>query len=415
MAQSLFRAEAVQAKYGQQFGHRGIAPVVARSLASVTVVATAITVVLFLCYGYYTPRDTVRGHVIAQSGGVRVYASSDGVVESVLVVDGQVVEEGQRLLTLATARAARREQSAGEEIVASLQSELDALQANTRILSDQLDIRITQLENRLTHLYLRRPLIAHQLATAESTLKLANAELDRLSDPTVSQYVSATGKDIAARESLEQEQRLTQLLLLENDLSDEISTTELSIDDASLQQQAEYTSYVAEKARLHRKLTEAASQISQIIIASSSGRITGLDVRRGQTVSSRAPLLSIAPMNAVLAAELLVPGTSIAFVEQGAKVSMRMDSYPFQTYGMRHGRVESISSMAVLPGERSTPVQMSEPYYVVRVNLGESHGSDQPADLPLHVGMELSADILRRRKRLLLWILDPLSKSVPRV
>jgi membrane fusion protein len=415
VTQSLFRAEAVQAKYGQQFGHRGIAPVVGRSLASVTIVATAITVVLFLCYGYYTPRDTVRGHVIAKSGGVRVFSSSDGVVESVLVVDGQIVEDGQHLLTLATARAARREQSAGEEIVASLQSELDALHTNAQLLSDQLEIRITQLENRLANLYLRRPLIAQQLVTAETTLSLANAELDRLTDPAVSPYISATRKDAATRGSLEQEQGLTQLMLLQNDLFDRISTTDLSIDDAKLQRRSDHATYVAEKARLQRKLTEAASQISQIIVASSSGRITGLDVRRGQTVSSRVPLLSIAPINAVLAAELLVPGTSIAFVEQGAKVSMRMDSFPFQTHGMRRGRVESISSMAVLPAERRTPVRMTEPYYVVRVNLEEAREWDQPPDLPLHVGMRLSADILRRRQRLLFWLLDPLSKAMPRI
>ena len=100
MTQALFRAEAVQAKYGLQFGHRGVAPVVGRSLAVATIVAITITVVLFLCFGYYTPRDTVRGHVIAQSSGVRIYASSDGVVETVLVVDGQFVEDGQQLITI---------------------------------------------------------------------------------------------------------------------------------------------------------------------------------------------------------------------------------------------------------------------------------------------------------------------------
>ena len=82
----------------------------------------------------------------------------------------------------------------------------------------------------------------------------------------------------------------------------------------------------------------------------SSGLVANRLVEPGQAVQAGQPLVSLLPEGSVLQAQLLVPSRAIGFIEEGDRVLLRYQAYPYQKFGHHVGRVVRISRSALGPG-----------------------------------------------------------------
>lgn len=123
----------------------------------------------------------------------------------------------------------------------------------------------------------------------------------------------------------------------------------------------------------------------------------------GAVVQAAQPLMKLVPAGAALEAEAKVLNRDIGFLHTGQEVQVKLDAFPFTTYGAVPGRVAAISSDAV-PDERLGPV------YHVRVALDRQTLEVEGRPLRLSPGMTASVDIHTGRRRVIDYLLGPITK-----
>jgi membrane fusion protein len=112
------------------------------------------------------------------------------------------------------------------------------------------------------------------------------------------------------------------------------------------------------------------------------------------------------PADGALLAHLYAPSSAIGFIRAGQTVRLRYEAFPFQKFGHHEGRVLQVSRTPLPPGEVPASAR-DEPMYRITVALERqtvrAYGSEQP----LAAGMQLEADVLLERRRLIEWIFEP--------
>ena len=110
--------------------------------------------------------------------------------------------------------------------------------------------------------------------------------------------------------------------------------------------------------------------------------------------------------SAPLRAELMVPSSSIGFVERGQEVELAVDAFPYQQFGTVRGRILEIGQVSTSPGTSSGKMVMSD--FPVTVEIGRNEIMAFGRARPLRSGMGLTAHIVTARQTLWQWLFEPL-------
>jgi membrane fusion protein len=91
-------------------------------------------------------------------------------------------------------------------------------------------------------------------------------------------------------------------------------------------------------------------------------------------------------------------------------VLVRYLAYPHQKFGSHKARVLSVSRNPLAPGELGyAPADGNrEPVYRIKAALASQSVAAYGRSEPLQAGMQVEADILLDRRRLIEWIFEPL-------
>ena len=118
-------------------------------------------------------------------------------------------------------------------------------------------------------------------------------------------------------------------------------------------------------------------------------------------------LAVIVPQGKPLQAELWAPSRAAGFITQGDRVRLMYDAFPYQKFGVGHGRVSSVSGAPVDPQDLAVPIESREALYRIVVNLDEDSVAGYGKRWPLTPGMRLSADLVLDERNLWEWLLEP--------
>ncbi|MCP9884467.1 HlyD family efflux transporter periplasmic adaptor subunit [Synechococcus sp. ATX 2A4] len=281
-----------------------------------------------------------------------------GVVDEVLVKNGEQVEKGQVLLRLDTEATLDRRQSLQKTIVykqqqlALKQDELDRYldvnDTNQRVLRQSLALEKEVLK--------RLSVLNEQGATAEL------------------QYLQQRNKVQEVEGRLEE------------------TSMDRFRQKAILQQGVRQLQ--SELADLRSQSTELNVNIRyQEIRAPEAGIVFELKARaRGFVAQTSEPVMKIVPFDK-LEARVEVPSTDIGFVTVGKLADISIDSFPATDFGVLQGRVRRIGSDALPPDQLKQfyriPVDISLNSQQLQLKSGQS--------LPLQVGMSLTTNIKLRK------------------
>jgi membrane fusion protein len=92
-------------------------------------------------------------------------------------------------------------------------------------------------------------------------------------------------------------------------------------------------------------------------------------------------------------------------------VRVRFAAYPFQKFGQYDGEVVEVSRVALAPAELPAQLALSAPaeaLYRVTVRLASPAVMAYGTAQPLAAGMQLEADVMQDRRRLIEWVFEPL-------
>lgn len=292
-----------------------------------------------------------------------------GVVEQILVKDGQRVGKGDILLRLDTEATLDREQNLRKTIALKeqqLSSQNDELQRYLQVNTSETDTlaRTLQLETE----------VEQRLASlAESG---ATAELQYLQQRNRVQEVTGELDKVRLERRRQEAVFSQQTQLLRSELAD-----------------------------LRSRLTELQVNIRyQALRSPVNGYVFDLKpTGPGFVAQTSEPVMKVVPFD-TLEARVEIPSADIGFVSVGKSVDISIDSFPASDFGVLTGAVRRIGSDALPPDQLKTfyrfPASIKLDSQQLKLKGGRS--------LPLQVGMSLTANIKLRHVTYLQLLLSNL-------
>lgn len=166
---------------------------------------------------------------------------------------------------------------------------------------------------------------------------------------------------------------------------------------------AEAEAFIVDREEAQKKAV--ARSAWQTVKSPVDGTVLGLQVFTiGEVVEPGAPLLLIAPADDELVVEAMILNKDIGFVRVGDKVSVKLEAYPFNRYGLVEGSLDIISADAI-PDERVGLV------FPARVTLSKEHVGEGEFRRELQAGMNATAEVKTGDRRIIDFILSPIAKA----
>ncbi|HJW42560.1 MAG TPA: HlyD family type I secretion periplasmic adaptor subunit, partial [Rhizomicrobium sp.] len=201
------------------------------------------------------------------------------------------------------------------------------------------------------------------------------------------------------------------------------SLDEFAADDAGKMNEAQRQadSYRQQVARASASLDHATlrSPIDGIVESSAARSV-------GQVVGASEQLMEIVPSRTPLEVRCWIPDSEIGFVRNGQRAIIKVDAYPFTQYGLLEGVVARVARDSVADpaldasngspragqSEASArPTPLGPSYFPITVRLSQSALLADGATIPLSSGMSVSVEIKTDSRRLIDYLLSPLSRA----
>lgn len=415
-----------------QLEESGTAP-----LIRLTVFAAAIAVLGFLIWAGFTRIDEValaEGAVVPSGSIQNIQHLEGGLVEEVLVSEGDLVEEGQVMLRMSPAAAlSELEQTRAREMTLLLKAERlrafaegrepdfgFASEQYARLVVDNLAIHQTQIQARDG----QRSVIQAQIEQKRSELRQLMGQ-----HSTLQTQVDASAEELQMREELVGKGLVSRVVYLDNKREharlagelariigqtatarEALSETEHRLDDhqTTLHKQTmdELGVAVSELAQVQETIAKLEDRVRRLVIAAPvKGYIKGLAFKNtGAVVQPGALVTEIVPVDRELMIDAKVTTRDIGFVKPGMPVKVKVTTYDFARYGAVWGELVSTSASSFID-ETGDGTQS---YFKATIKLEQDYVGDVPGQFVITPGMTVQAEIITGDKTLLQYMLKPI-------
>jgi membrane fusion protein len=407
-SKSLFRPEAVSHGARRLAGEVVLASPLPTKLIGLLLAAIVIAAAVFAGLATYARTESLSGWLVPDRGLIRAAAPSTGIIQKVLVTEGDVVPEGHRLAEI-TLAAETAEGNSGEGRAIGLRQEAAAVKARKAAAIARLEAEAAQAKVRIDNFGHELSEIEAQIALQEHRRKLSQRQANAAEQLASRGTVSA--RDLEQRQSavlsieLERVGLRRQAEALKRDISE--STARLA--SIPIEIEAAQADSLSAEANLKQKTSDSEAHRAIFVLAPMGGRVAALPVSGGQPVSTGATLAVITPADGLLEAELLAPSRAIGFIRPGQEVHLQLQAFPYQRFGTLKGKVKSVSGTVIGPSDVSIPgLPVHEPVFRVRVSLASTEMVAYGQSHVLQPGMLLKAEVVLDRQNLIRWLFDPL-------
>lgn len=407
---ALFRSESEEARAGAWLGRVLLARPLSFTVFSALAVAMSLALGAYFVFGDYTRKARVQGTLAPVEGVVRIVAQQPGRVEDLGIEEGREVRRDERLLAVVDARASASVHDVGRAIGRRVLERRRALEQQREFVLAAMAAERSGLEQRRAGLARELDQLEREIGWQQSRARLAADSAERLRRLEDLGFVSPSAADRERAAVLDQEARAEAMRRTRIALARERAGIDFEIAAAHARSRAQLAAIDIQHASLDQERIERELQHRMEIVSPAPGTVATVLVEPGQTVSTGTTLATIIPRGAPLEAHLYAPSRSIGFVRPGQDVLLRYPAYPHQKFGGHRGRIASISRNAMPPGELGfAPADGSrEPLYRIKVELASQSIDAYGRPEPLKAGMQVEADILLDRRRLIEWIFEPL-------
>lgn len=342
-----------------------------------------------------------QGQVIASARTQVIQSANDGVIEALLVQEGQRVKKGEILARLDRNQAeAAYQDSRGK--VAALKAALIRLQAE--VFGRPLEFPADVMEHpafvaNQTELFQRRQkALKAEISALEDSLRLVKEELD-LSLPLL-----ATG-DIGKTEIIRLQRQATEL-------NGQITNRRNKyFQDA----QAEMTKVEEDLATQEQILVERTGNYERTeIFSPTDGLVKSIQITTlGAKVRPGDIVMELLPTDGTLIVEAKLKPADIAFIRNDLPAAIKLDAFDYSVYGVLMGKVSYIS-----PDALSEKTQAGEhAYYRVQIRINEDalllrNRASAGKPIEIQPGMTATVEIATGQQTVLTFLTKPITKTL---
>ena len=393
-----------------------------------------VSIVLFLLvvWSYFAEIDEVAkgdGKVIS-SQQLQVLQSYDGgIVQDILVAEGQTVKAGQVLLRVDPTRflSSLEENTTQFAALAAKVQRLSALtQGKALRFNKELQAQAPSIVENERKLYNSNLAELDEVAAGSDSRIMQRRQDVEEERANLSQYqnvLSLTRKELSVTKPLLASGAVSEIEILRlerqvvelegnitkskvaierglNAIEEEIIKKEESRLRLVNRWNQELTDATGEMATLQQSQTSLEDVVSQADIRSPiNGTVQRLLINTvGGVITPGSAVVELVPQDDQLIVEAKVSPKDIAFIRQGQPAILKFSAYDFTIYGGMSAEVQHISADAITNDKDET-------YYLVRLETKRSIADESLDILP---GMIVQVDILTGKKTVLNYILSPL-------
>jgi adhesin transport system membrane fusion protein len=379
-----------------------------------------------------------EGKVVPTKNVQVVQSLEGGVIQDILVKEGEAVTKGQVLLRISDVLFSSQERGAEARTYglqakrSRLRAEIDgkAFEAPADIAESYPDIAANEralYQSRQSELQGQYKLLEDKISQTSAGISEASAQISRLTSNA---------------QSLEEELRITQGLVraqavpkleeirLEremNDMKGQISAQ----TEKRRGLQAEQRGAQTEKANLaDRFRSESLAELSKVEselaelsenMRSISDRVDRAEIRSpvdgvvnrltvntiGGVVEPAQPLAEVVPVGDELKVIAKVTPEEIAFIRIGLPAKVKLSAYDAQKYGSLDARLTRI-------GANSITDEQGNIFFEIEVQTDRNYLGEQPGQLPILPGMVATVEVITGKRTILEYLIKPVLKAKDR-
>ena len=401
-------------------------------------IITAASIALFVFWAWIAVLDEVTkgdAQVIPSSKIQLIQSLDGGIVEDILVKEGDVVEKDQVLLKIdtTTAETNLKEREARYNYLQGMVIRLDAEINNKPLVfpEDLAKKAPSVITEQINQYNLRRSQRSAELSVLESQTSQRNQEVREMG-ARLSQLrsnLSLKEQELNMRRPLVEQGAMSKVELLRiegevTDLRGEINTIGTAVPRAksavaeaqqrisemkakgNAEAQQELAAAKAEMDSLAQTLIGGEQKVAKTQMKSPvKGTVKQLKINTvGGVIKPGEDVMEIVPFGDNLLFEAKVPPKDIAFIRPGQEANVKITAYDSSIYGGLKGIVEGISADTIMN-------EKGESFYRVTIRTKESVLMHNGKPLPIIPGMTANVQILTGKKSVLDYLLKPIMKA----
>jgi adhesin transport system membrane fusion protein len=360
-----------------------------------------LTLAIFTLWAYFADIDQITrapGSVISSARSQIIQSLDGGVIEELMVKEGDIVQRGQTLVKLEHTRQESGYLETRSKVVA-LSTTVARLQAEVLGREPRFPVEISNYpefrENQMVLFQKRRSAIQEEVQSLESMKTLAQRELD------MTRPLLKTG-DVSQTDVLRLERQVTDIQAqITNRRNKYFQDAQAELSKA--QEDLESAEQIMAQRRDQLNQTELKAPLHGVV---KNVRVT----TRGGVLRPGDEVMQIVPLEEDLVVEAKVSPFDIAFIKPGLDATIKIDAYDYAIYGTLSGKLIYISPDTLT--ENLNLQQGEQPYYRVRVQtIGRKFSGRPDKDLDIQPGMTATVELKTGSNTVLHYLVKPIFKT----
>jgi len=393
--------------------------------------------VVLLVWAYFATLEEVTrgdGRIVPSRQIQVVQAPDTGIVEKILVREGDIIEEGQPLIEIDDTTFSsqlgeiRQRRFALMARIARLQAEADRTElAFPEMLSKAVPGLIAEEQNVFRD---KKTSLENELSVLRNQASQKEQEYQELlaSKTKLESVIEIMKREVEINQRLFERKVLPEIEFLRLQRQLKESEGELEITKASVKRAQAAKEEASERSRnavstfvseARQQLAEARGELAVInesmkgaadrvrrteLVSPVKGIINKLNITTiGAVVQPGADLVEIVPLEDTLLIEAQIRPKDVAFLHPGQTAQVKITAYDYSVYGGLEGKLERISA-------DTTEDEEGNRFFRVMIRTDKNYLGSDTDPLPIIPGMVASVDILTGEKTVLDYILKPIKK-----
>ena len=397
-----------------------------------------ITVLIFIVWASFAEIDEITrgdGDVVPYGQNQIIQNLEGGIVESILVHEGQMIKKGDNILKINNAQSISKSETNKlkyKELLAK-KYRLEAQANQKKFFAEPTDDAELQKQIRLSkNLYdsnmiefrAKDNTIVQQIEQKKQEYREAQAKIKSLKKSLeyVTQEIAMTAPMV--REGVKSKVDFLKLKREANGIENDIEGAKLSLPrlESAIKEfrqkrienkrlflntaKKELNEVTAEISRLQTQQIALSDEVKRTVVTSPvDGIVQKLYVNTiGGVIKPGADLVEIVPTNEKLYLEVKIKPSDIAFLHPGAEAKVKVSAYDYAIHGGLIGNIVNISPDTITDKEENT-------FYLIYIETEKNYLGTEQNPLKIIPGMTVNVDIITGKKTIMQYILKPILKS----
>lgn len=407
---SMFRQEAINASFMQQYGNVCMLPKFNQMVLSSVSVLLLILGILFISTQPFFETVNLQGWVNTTSPNIEVRSQeSAGIVKKLLVSNGSVVEAGQIIAVI--------ERSAGQALgnagIASKRRRILQEQSNHLAIlkqsSDNAIYSFQGINKRFAQSSEQLLKIEQHQYKHQAQLDIAKARWHSLKDLVTKGLVSLTQLEQSELQMLGLHQQDFELFMRAQTLqANHHDLREQQLTNKQSRQQIEHEINLL-NIHTQQQLDKLINDTQITVTAPAAGIVDNLQISVGKSIVFNQVITQIAPNKPRYFVQLAIPSHQVAFLQTQQQVQIKVDGFAYQKFGSLNGVVSHISQQVIAPQDiNGLTINANQALYLVDIDIDYLPPTSSLNSISLRSGMSISASVNKQEKTILNWLLAPL-------